>query len=100
MKIGQRIKIIRRTEKISSKEMAEHLGISVSTYRIYESDYASLPHKYVMTICKKLHITPNILYGNIDAEFGTMFSYVLDNWNGDVVALINMMGHTLCSQKT
>lgn len=100
MKIGQRIKNIRRTEKISSKEMAEHLGISVSTYRIYESDYASLPHKYVMPICKKLHITPNILYGNIDAEFGTMFSYVLDNWNGDVVALINMMGHTLCSQKT
>ena len=92
MKIGQRIKNIRRAEKISSKDVAKSLGISVSTYRTYENDYVTLPHKYVSPICAILRITPNILYGNIDAEFSTMFAYVLDNWNGDVVALINMMG--------
>lgn len=92
MQIGQRIKNIRKAEKISAEEMANCLNISLSAYRKYESDYIPFPHEHVLPVCHRLHITPNILYGNIDEEFSSLFAYVLDNWNGDIVALINVMG--------
>lgn len=92
MQIGQRVKNIRKAEKISAEDVASALGISVRTYRAYESDSHPFPSEHIAPLCKKLHITPNILFGEIDAEFSQMFAYVLENWNGDVVALINMLG--------
>lgn len=92
MQIGQRIKKIRKAEKILAEDVASALNISVRTYRAYESDSHPFPSEHIAPLCKKLHITPNILFGEIDAEFSQMFAYVLENWNGDVVALINMMG--------
>lgn len=92
MQIGQRVKNIRKAEKISAEDVASALGISVRTYRAYESDSHPFPSEHVVPLCETLHITPNILFGEIDAEFSQMFAYVLENWNGNVKALINMMG--------
>lgn len=91
MYIGQRIKHFRQISGIYAEEVASGLGISIETYRKYESGVCSFPHEHIPKLCDILGITPNTLYGYI-GQYAALYGYVLDHWDGDIKALINFLG--------
>ena len=54
IKIGQRMKNVRLSKKISQAEMAEKLVLAVSTYANYEADRREAPFSIIKRFC---HIT-------------------------------------------
>jgi transcriptional regulator with XRE-family HTH domain len=48
---------IRDEKKITQEEMAKELGISVSTYNMYENGKRKIPSDIVEAICKKLRLS-------------------------------------------
>lgn len=51
IKIGQRMKNVRLSKKISQAEMAEKLGLAVSTYANYEADRREAPFSIIKRFC-------------------------------------------------
>jgi len=65
MKIGERIKEIRKGKGISVEEVAEKLGVSVSTvYRYENSSITKIPIDVIDKLCKILDTTTSELMGN------------------------------------
>ncbi len=65
MKIGERIKEIRKRKGISVDEVAEKLGVSVSTvYRYENSSITKIPIDVIDKLCKILDTTTSELMGN------------------------------------
>ena len=73
MKIGERIKEIRKGKGISVEEVAEKLGVSVSTvYRYENSSITKIPIDVIDKLCKILNTTTSELMGNsIEASGNT-----------------------------
>lgn len=65
MTIGERIKEIRKTKKISVDYLAKELGISKTTiYRYEDSTIEKIPVKIFDQLCLLLSVTPAELMGN------------------------------------
>ena len=65
MKLGERIKEIRKGKGISVEEVAEKLGVSVSTvYRYENSSITKIPIDVIDKLCKILDTTTSELMGN------------------------------------
>lgn len=62
MNLSQRIKRQRHEQKLTIKEMAQHLGVPASTYRDWE--YGSkIPADALVQIAQYLNSSPNELLG-------------------------------------
>ena len=51
IKIGRKIKEARIAAKLTQKEMAKKLGLSVSTYSNYENEHREPPLEVIKSIC-------------------------------------------------
>ena len=65
MKIGERIKEIRKARGLSAEEVAEKLDISLSTlYRYENSSISKVPIDVIDKLCTVLGVTTSELMGN------------------------------------
>ncbi len=65
MKIGERIKEIRKERKMSAEQVADDLGVSVSTlYRYENSSITKIPVNIIDKLCTILGTTTQELMGN------------------------------------
>ena len=65
MKIGERIKEIRKSRKISVEYVADKLGVSPSTvYRYENSSISKIPIDVIDSLCSILGVTTRELMGN------------------------------------
>lgn len=66
-KIGERIKRIRKEQRIPVEWVAEKLGVSVSTvYRYENSSIEKIPVLHFQKICEILKTSPAVIMGNAD----------------------------------
>ena len=67
MKIGERIKEIRKARGLSAEEVAEKLDISLSTlYRYENSSISKVPIDVIDKLCTVLGVTTSELMGNVE----------------------------------
>lgn len=65
MKIGERIKELRKARGLSAEEVAERLGVSLSTlYRYENSSISKVPIDVIEKLCTILGVTTGELMGN------------------------------------
>ena len=65
MKIGERIKLLRKEKGISVEKLADILDVSKTTiYRYEDSTITKIPVENFNKICKALGVTPAQLMGN------------------------------------
>lgn len=65
MKIGERIKEIRKARGLSVEDVADKLGVSVSTlYRYENSSISKIPVDVIDKLCSVLGVTAGELMGN------------------------------------
>ena len=66
-KIGERMKSIRKKQKVSVDYIAEKLGVSVSTiYRYENSSIEKIPIHHFQKLCEILETSPAVLMGNAE----------------------------------
>ena len=71
MKIGERIKEIRKARGLSVEEVAERLDVSVSTlYRYENSSISKVPIDVIDKLCSILGVTTGELMGNSEPADG------------------------------
>lgn len=71
MKIGERIKVLRKQRGMSVEEVAEVLGVSVSTlYRYENSSITKIPIEVIDKLCTVLGTTTKELMGNDKSSMG------------------------------
>lgn len=64
MKIGERIKMLRKSKKISAEKLASQLGVSVSTvYRYEDSSIEKIPVHIFEKLCNVLEVSSGELMG-------------------------------------
>lgn len=69
MKIGEKIKEIRKSRDMSVEEVADRLGVSVSTlYRYENSSISKIPIDVIDKLCIILSTTPGELMGNDERD--------------------------------
>ncbi len=69
MRIGERIKEMRKARGLSADEVAEKLGVSLSTlYRYENSSISKVPIDVIDKLCTVLGVTTSELMGNESAE--------------------------------
>ena len=69
MTIGERIKKIRKSKKISVEALAKELGVSKTTiYRYEDSTIEKIPVVVFDKLCTLLDVTPSQLMGNTLSE--------------------------------
>ena len=69
MKIGERIKEMRKARGLSAEEVAEKLDVSLSTlYRYENSSISKVPIDVIDKLCTVLGVTTSELMGNEPAE--------------------------------
>jgi transcriptional regulator with XRE-family HTH domain len=69
MTIGERIKEIRKSKKISVEALAKELGVSKTTiYRYEDSTIEKIPVVVFDKLCTLLDVTPSQLMGNTLSE--------------------------------
>ncbi len=59
--IGSRLKELREQNKVSAKEMADHLNVSVETYDCYEEGKLDIPASILIGIARKLDVDTGLL---------------------------------------
>ena len=63
--VGERLKLVRQKLKLSQKEMAELLGVSLNAYQRYEMGSRGLNADKLEILAKKLNVNLNwLLTGN------------------------------------
>ena len=70
IKVGSRMKELRKINKINSKDMADMLMLSKSTYANYEADRREPPISVIKQFCSVLNIEIGDLLGNYDPRTG------------------------------
>ena len=54
LKIGTKMKILRKEKGISQKNMAERLGLIPSAYSNYENQFTDIPVEIMQKYCKEI----------------------------------------------
>lgn len=66
--VGQRIREVRTSHKLSLRKLAGELNTTFSTLSAYESGKTLLLTAFAIQICKKYHISMDWLYGKKDSK--------------------------------
>lgn len=72
IKVGKKMKDLRKERGIPQKEMAKKLGLAVSTYSNYENGYREPPLDIIESFCNLLNITLEELLNLAFEEAGTL----------------------------
>lgn len=59
--IGTRLRELRELNRVSSKEMAEHLNVPVDAYNCYEEGKLDIPASALIGIARKLNVDTGLL---------------------------------------
>lgn len=60
--VGQNLKNARKAMGLTQKQIADELGKYQSDYSEYETGKIELDYEKIITLCKRLDITPNDLF--------------------------------------
>jgi len=60
--VGRRLKILRKQNHLSQKELADRLGVTFQQIQKYEKGLNRLPASRMLAICFALGVTPNDLF--------------------------------------
>lgn len=71
--IGERIMIVRKRRKLSKKELAEIMGVSVVTISNYESGKTKPPVQKLMKLSMALDVSIDDLIGLSDSSFRSRY---------------------------
>lgn len=63
MNYGKKLVEIREKNKMSAKQIAEALGVSIVTYNRYEKGDATIPLKHLNTFCNHYHMAIDYFFG-------------------------------------
>ena len=63
---GERLKLLRKERKVSQKELAEYLGISIRGYQFYESEDNEPNIKTLTALADFYGVTIDYLVGHSD----------------------------------
>lgn len=64
---GVMIQNLRKSHKLSQKELGDRLGIGVSSISMWESEKRAPDHEHLMAIAELFHVSVDyILYGKVD----------------------------------
>ena len=74
MSFGEKLKYYRKMNRYSQKQLANELGIALSTYGKYETNEYQPKFDTLINICRKLSVTPNYLLEFNDSYVN--FSYL------------------------
>lgn len=74
MSFGEKLKYYRKMNRYSQKQLANELGIALSTYGKYETNEYQPKFDTLINICRKLSVTPNDLLEYNDSYVN--FSYL------------------------
>lgn len=64
--VGNNLKIYRKLNNITQKELAKDLNITQSSISEYEKGHKTIPTPILFSICKKYNISADYLLGKID----------------------------------
>lgn len=79
MNIGQRIKQIRKANKITQDDLAEKIGTTKQTIYKYENGIiTNIPSTKIELIAKTLNVTPDYLMGWYEEKQSTNIDRLLD----------------------
>lgn len=68
MSFGSRLKELRNDKKVSQKQVASDIGISITTISQYENDSRFPNEEILKQLCKYYHISSDYLLGLTDAK--------------------------------
>lgn len=60
--VGKNLKMARKAAGLTQKQIAEELGKYQSDYSEYETGKIELDYEKIISLCKRLDITPNDLF--------------------------------------
>ncbi len=63
--VGRRLKLLRKQQGVSQKELASRLGVTFQQIQKYEKGLNRLPASRMLSICFALDITPNDLFHDL-----------------------------------
>lgn len=63
--VGRRLKLLRRRNHMSQKDLADRLGITFQQIQKYEKGLNRLPAGRMLSICFALDVTPNDLFKDL-----------------------------------
>ena len=64
--LGDRLRVLRKERKVSQKELAEYLGISIRGYQFYESEDNEPNIKRLIALADFYGVTIDYLVGRTD----------------------------------
>ena len=64
--LGDRLRVLRKERKVSQKELAEYLGISIRGYQFYESEDNEPNIKMLIALADFYGVTIDYLVGRSD----------------------------------
>ena len=92
MTMGERIKRLRKKEKMSQEELGKYLGVGKTAIHKYENgDVENIPRSAIIKMAMKFNVSPEyILAFNDDEKMGYMTDvmikeYLLDKYGSDTV---------------
>lgn len=101
--IGETIKKIRKNKKLKSKEIAESIGVSPSTYSKWENDTRDIPSDYIPKVAEALNVSVDTLFGLEDTDVVRSYKnrhskevtyeimeYLINKWDGDVDSAVQL----------
>lgn len=66
--MNERFKFIRKSKKLTQKEVAKNLGLTLSAYSNYEQGIREPSINIIIKICKFFKVTSDYLLGLVDYE--------------------------------
>lgn len=81
--MGNRLKELRKKNKITQAKMAEKLNVSVETIQNYEKGRTALPHGCIIQLCQEFHVSADYFFFGYDNPLPSKCNYE-DNETYDI----------------
>jgi len=73
--VGQRLKTLRASIRLSQKELAGKLGITQSGVNRYENNQAEAPYKTLLLYADHFDVSLDYIYGRTDQPQGKLYDF-------------------------
>ena len=73
--MGNRLKELRKKNKITQAKMAEKLNVSVETIQNYEKGRTALPHGCITQLCQEFHVSADYFFFGYDNPLPSKCNY-------------------------
>lgn len=76
--MGDKLRELRKKNKITQAKMAEKLNVSVETIQNYEKGRTALPHGCITQLCQEFHVSADYFFFGCDNPLPQKFNYEND----------------------